>query len=382
MITYEFLQSYWWVLISVLGGILVFMLFVQGGQSLLTMENNELRRSMLINAIGRKWELTFTTLVVFGGAFFASFPLYYSTSFGGAYWLWILILIGFVLQAVSYEYRKKKGNVFGTRVYDAFLMLNGTLSTVLLGVAVGMFFFGGQFIIDKSNILNADSVVISSWADTHGLEAICNWRNLLFGFAVLFLARTLALLYFINNIDDETIREKSRTALIGNGIIFVLLFVTFTVILLISPGYEYTQVQGKDTFILTDNKYLHNFLTLWWVAISFLVGVIMVLYAIIRSIFDSKFNTGIWCAGAGTILVVMSLFWVAGFNNTAYLPSLIDSDSSLSIRNSSSSEFTLTVMSCVSLIIPVVAAYIIYVWRALSGKPITAKEIQETEHKY
>ena len=382
MITYDFLQSYWWVLISILGGILVFMLFVQGGQTLLTIEKNELRRSMLINSIGRKWELTFTTLVVFGGAFFASFPLYYSTSFGGAYWLWILILIGFVLQAVSYEYRRKSGNVFGSRVYDAFLMFNGTLGTILLGVAVGLFFFGGEFTINKSNIINSESVVISSWAGTHGLEAIGNWRNLLLGLTVLFLARTLALLYFINSIEDVIIREKSRTALIGNGLIFVLLFVTFTIVLLTSSGYEYTNITGKETFILKDYKYLHNFISLWWAAIIFLIGVVAVLYAIIRTILKPHYNKGIWCGGVGTFLVVMTLFWIAGFNNTAYLPSLINPESSLTIRNSSSSEFTLMVMSCVSLIIPFVAAYIIYAWRSLSKSPITAKEMEETEHKY
>lgn len=382
MVTYDFLQSYWWILISILGGILVFMLFVQGGQTLLTIEKNELRRTMLINSIGRKWELTFTTLVVFGGAFFASFPLYYSTSFGGAYWLWMLILIGFVLQAVSYEYRKKSGNIFGSRVYDAFLMFNGTLGTILLGVAVGMFFFGGEFTINKSNIINSESVVISSWTGTHGLEAIGNWRNLLLGLTVLFLARTLALLYFINSIDDVIIREKSRTALIGNGLIFVLLFIIFTTVLLTSSGYEYSNITGKETFILKEYKYLYNFISLWWAAIIFLIGVVAVLYAIIRTILKPHYYKGIWWGGSGTFLVVMTLFWIVGFNNTPYLPSLINPESSLTIRNSSSSEFTLMVMACVSLIIPFVAAYIIYAWRSLSNTPITAKEMQETEHKY
>lgn len=382
MITYEFLQSYWWFLISVLGAILVFLLFVQGGQTLLYMEKNQLRRTMLINAIGRKWELTFTTLVVFGGAFFASFPLFYSTSFGGAYWLWMLILIGFVLQAVSYEYRKKIGNIYGSCTYDTFLALNGTLATILLGVAVAMFFFGAEFTVNKSNILDTTAPVISSWSPSHGLEAICNWKNLLLGFTVLFLARTQALLYFMNAIDDDIVREKSATALIGNGAIFVVFFLAFTGVLLTSDGYQGITINGIDTFSATPYKYLHNFIDMWWVAVIFLLGVVLVLYAIIRSAFCKQYTKGIWFSGAGTMLVVLCLFWVAGYNNTAYYPSLIDPASSLSIHNSSSSEFTLTVMSCVSLVIPFVAAYIIYAWYSLSKKPITAKEMEETSHKY
>ena len=382
MITYEFLQSYWWFLISVLGAILVFLLFVQGGQTLLYMEKDQLRRTMLINAIGRKWELTFTTLVVFGGAFFASFPLFYSTSFGGAYWLWMLILIGFVLQAVSYEYRKKKGNLYGSSTYDTFLAINGTLATILLGVAVAMFFFGAKFTVNKSNILDTTAPVISSWSPSHGLEAICNWKNLLLGFTVLFLARTQALLYFMNAIDDDIVREKSATALIGNGTIFVVFFLAFVGVLLTSEGYQGVTIYDVDTFTSVPYKYLHNFIDMWWAAIIFLAGVILVLYAIIRSAFSKRYTKGIWFSGAGTILVVLSLFWIAGYNNTAYYPSLIDPASSLSIRNSSSSEFTLSVMSCVSLVIPFVAAYIIYAWYSLSKKPITAKEMEETSHKY
>lgn len=382
MITYEFLQSYWWFLISVLGALLVFLLFVQGGQTLLSMEKNEIRRTMLINAIGRKWELTFTTLVVFGGAFFASFPLFYSTSFGGAYWLWMLILIGFVLQAVSYEYRKKRGNIYGTRTYDIFLKFNGSVSTILLGVAVAMFFFGGEFTINKNSILDIQSPVISSWVATHGLEAILNWKNLLLGFTVLFLARVQALLYFINTIDNEIIHEKSATALIGNGIIFALLFIGFTVVLLLSPGYEATLEHGINTFIVVPYKYLHNFIDMWWVLVMFLLGTIMVLFAIFRTAFSKKYKNGIWFSGLGTILVVLSLFFVAGYNNTAYLPSIIDPASSLSINNSSSSEFTLTTMSWVSLIIPFVATYIIYAWKSMNKQPITAKEMEETSHKY
>lgn len=382
MITYEFLQSYWWFLISVLGAILVFLLFVQGGQTLLFEEKNQLRRTMLVNAIGRKWELTFTTLVVFGGAFFASFPLFYSTSFGGAYWLWMLILIGFVLQAVSYEYRKKKGNIYGSCTYDTFLAINGTLATILLGVAVAMFFFGAEFTVNKNNILDTSAPVISSWSATHGLEAIFNPKNLILGFTVLFLARTQALLYFKNAIDDDTIRERSSKSLIFNGGFFVLSFLGFVGLLLTSVGYESTMIDGVETFTATPYKYLHNFIDMWWVAVIFLAGVVLVLYAIIRSALCKRYTKGVWFSGIGTILVVLSLFWVAGYNNTAYYPSLLDPASSLSIRNSSSSEFTLTVMSCVSLIIPFVAAYIIYAWRSLSKSPITAKEMEETSHKY
>lgn len=382
MITYEFLQSYWWFLISLLGAILVFLLFVQGGQTLLSMEKNELRRTMLVNSIGRKWEFTFTTLVVFGGAFFASFPLFYSTSFGGAYWLWMLILIGFVLQAVSYEYRKKKGNIFGTRTYDLFLALNGSVSTILLGVAVAMFLFGGEFTINKSNILDSQAPVISSWASTHGLEAIFNLKNLLLGFTVLFLARTQALLYFINSIDDNIIHEKSATALIGNGAIFVILFLSFMAVLLTGNGYQSVTINGVETFVSTPYKYWNNFIEMWWVLVLFLIGVVLVLYAIIRTAFSKNYKCGIWFSGIGTVLVVLSLFFIAGYNGTAYYPSITDPSSSLSIRNSSSSEFTLTTMSWVSLIIPFVLAYIIYAWRAINKKPITAKEMEESSHKY
>lgn len=382
MITYEFLQSYWWFLISLLGAILVFLLFVQGGQTLLSMEKNELRRTMLVNSIGRKWEFTFTTLVVFGGAFFASFPLFYSTSFGGAYWLWMLILIGFVLQAVSYEYRKKKGNIFGTRTYDLFLALNGSVSTILLGVAVAMFFFGGEFTINKSNILDSQAPVISSWASTHGLEAIFNLKNLLLGFTVLFLARTQALLYFINSIDDNIIHEKSATALIGNGAIFVILFLSFMAVLLTGNGYQSVTINGVETFVSTPYKYWNNFIEMWWVLVLFLIGVVLVLYAIIRTAFSKNYKCGIWFSGIGTVLVVLSLFFIAGYNGTAYYPSITAPSSSLSIRNSSSSEFTLTTMSWVSLIIPFVLAYIIYAWRAINKKPITAKEMEESSHKY
>ena len=378
MITYQFLQSYWWFLISVLGGLLVFMLFVQGGQTLLCLEKEPNRRAMLVNAIGKKWELSFTTLVVFGGAFFASFPLFYSTSFGGAYWLWMLILIGFVLQAVSYEYRRKKGNIYGTPVYDTFLAINGTLATILLGVAVAMFFFGAEFTVCKSNIVSTGSPVISSWAPTHGLEAIFNWKNLILGFTILFLARTQALLYFINAINDATTHAKARKSLIWNATAFVVLFLSFVALLLTSTGVQAT----NGTFTIVEYKYLTNFLQMWWFAAIFVIGVVLVLYAIIHTILCTSFNHGFWFSGIGAFLVVVALFGVAGYNDTAYYPSLLHIDSSLTIRNSSSSEFTLSVMSCVSLIIPFVAAYIVYAWRALSKSPITEKEMEQSSHKY
>ena len=352
MATFELLQNYWWILISVLGALLVFMLFVQGGQSMLLSEGNEMHRTMIVNSLGRKWELTFTILVVFGGAFFASFPLFYSTSFGGAYWLWMLILVSFVIQAFSYEFRRKQGNLYGTKTYDVFLFLNGCVGCVLLGVAVAMMFFGAEFTVAKANILDVGAPVISRWTDLHGLEAIADWRNLLLGFTVLFLARTQSLLYLINNVDDDAFRIRNRMKILLNGEIFVVLFLAFVVVLLTHSGYSI--VDGK--FVLTEYKYFINYTQMWWCAALFVVGVVLVLYAVIRTAFDTSFNRGIWASGLGTILVVLTLFWVAAFNDTPYYPSLIDIDSSLTLRNSSSSQFTLTVMSYVSLLIPFVVA--------------------------
>ena len=381
MANIEFLQAYWWVLISVLGGLLVFLLFVQGGQSMLLQRLSADDRVMMINSLGRKWELTFTTLVVFGGAFFASFPLFYSTSFGGAYWLWMLILFSFIVQAVSYEFRHKPGNLYGARTYDIFLFINGCVGCILLGVAVSMFFFGGEFTVNMGNILDPGAPVISQWAPSHGFEAIFNWKNLVLGVAVLFLARTQASLYFLDNINGgEEIAKRNRRQVLVNGAIFVVFFLLFLALLLTAKGVQ--TVSGKSSFEWVDYKYLHNFLEMWWVLIIFLIGVVAVLYAIIRSVFSTTFTKGIWFSGIGTALVVVSLFWVAGFNGTAYYPSLLDTDSSLSIANSSSSKFTLQVMSIVSLIIPFVAAYIIYVWRAMDRKPITPDEMQQDDHKY
>ena len=380
MTTIEYLQNYWWLLIAVLGAALVFLLFVQGGQSMLLGRMEAVERTMMVNALGRKWELTLTTLVVFGGAFFASFPLFYSTSFGGAYWLWMLILFSFILQAVSYEFRSKPGNVFGTRVYDAFLFINGCVGCVLLGVAVGMMFFGAEFEVTKTNLLDSSAPVISSWVPTHGLEAIANWRCLVLGFAVLFLARTQASLYFLSAIghDAKFIASQRRSVLI-NGAIFVVLFLLFLFLLLTADGVE---VAADGSMRWVSNKYLWNFLDLWPISIIFLLGVVAVLAGVLGTALLPRFKGGIWYSGAGTIAVVVALLCMAGYNNTAYYPSLIDVSSSLTIRNSSSSLFTLEVMSWVSIITPFVIAYIAYVWRKMDTGRITPAEMESTSHKY
>lgn len=375
----EFLQTYWWVIISLLGAILVFMLFVQGGQTFFLTTNDTTLKAMRVNAMGRKWELSFTSLVVFGGAFFASFPLFYSTAFGGAYYLWFLILLSFVVQAFSYEFRSKPNNIFGQRTYDTLLYLNGAIGCILLGVVVGTMFFGGDFTIAKGNILDGTTPVISRWGDLHGIEAIADWRNFLLGLAVLFLARTQALLYFINNIDDDKERDENRRDLMVNSIIFVVFFVAFVVVLLLSNGYE---VDSDGVVSIRDYKYFHNLLEMPTVLAMFLVGVVLVLFAIIKSLVNKAYYRGIWFSGIGTVMVVLALFFIAGFNSTPYYPSAADPQSSLTIANSSSSQFTLTVMSWVSILVPFVVAYIAYVWRAMNRKPITPDEIRSTEHKY
>lgn len=376
----ESLQTYWWVLISVLGAALVFLLFVQGGQSMLLQKMPGIERTMMVNALGRKWELTFTTLVVFGGAFFASFPLFYSTSFGGAYWLWMLILFSFILQAVSYEFRSKPGNLFGTHTYDVFLFINGCVGCILLGVAVGMFFFGAEFNVTKTNILDGSAPVISQWAPTHGLEAIANWRCLVLGLAVLFLARTQASLYFLTAIghDDEFTRRQRRSVLI-NGAIFVVLFLLFLFLLLTTDG---QQINPDGSVKWVSNKYLWNFVEMWPVGVAFLLGVVAVLAGVLGTAMLPRFRGGIWYSGIGTVVVVICLFFVAGFNNTPYYPSLLNPAASLSIANSSSSLFTLEVMSWVSLITPFVIAYIAYVWAKMDRRPITPREMESTSHKY
>lgn len=376
----EMLQAYWWLIIAVLGAALVFLLFVQGGQSMLYYNMGDESRQLMVNSLGRKWELTFTTLVVFGGAFFASFPLFYSTSFGGAYWLWMLILLSFVLQAVSYEFRRKKGNLYGTKTYDAFLMFNGLVGCVLLGVAVGMMFFGAEFTVTKTNILEPGAPVISQWAPSRGLEAIICWKNLLLGFTVFFIARTQAALYFINNIDaSKDFGVTLRTKVLINGGLFAVLFVCFTIVLLLANGVKEI-APGK--FEEVDYIYLKNLLAMWPAAILFVVGVALVLYGIIRSAFSSYFNKGIWFTGIGTVLVVVVLFLLAGYNDTAYYRSLLDTGSSLTISNSSSSLFTLKTMSYVSILVPFVLAYIWYVWRKMNNKPLTAEELENESHQY
>lgn len=369
--THEFLQNYWWLIMSVLGALLVFLLFVQGGQSML-ISTKRGKRPLLINSLGRKWELTYTTLVTFGGAFFASFPLFYSTSFGGAYWLWIFILFSFVIQAIAYEYRTKHGNVYGTRFYDTLLLINGIVGPVLLGVAVAGMFFGAEFTVEKGKLLDAS--VISQWGPQHGLEAIASWKNLLFGFMVFFLARTLASLYFINNINDKEVQKSQHKQLLINAVIFVALFLATCAVILTSAGVD---IDNGGSAMWKPYKYLDNYLQLWWALGALLFGVVMVLFGIGKSLLNKEWKCGIWWAGIGTVLVVMSLFWVLGYNHTAYYPSLLDVQSSLTITNSSSSEFTLRVMSYVSLLVPFVVAYIAYVWYKMDNTKLTEKEIKQ-----
>ncbi|MCX4312026.1 MAG: cytochrome d ubiquinol oxidase subunit II [Muribaculaceae bacterium] len=374
------LQQYWWLIISVLGALLVFMLFIQGGQSLLYCTRSEAARQLMVNSLGRKWELTFTILVTFGGAFFASFPLFYSTSFGGAYWLWMLILVSFVLQAVSYEFRRKRGNIYGTATYDIFLMANGLVGCILLGVAVGTFFFGGEFTVAKVNIINGASPVISTWSDSHGWDAITDWRCLLLGLTVFFLARTQASLYFINNISDARHEGvTSRIKVLFNGGFFAILFICFVLVLLTSQG---VRQQPDGTMVQVQNIYLGNLTSTWWWAAIFTIGTVMVLYAIIRTGFSSTYRKGIWWSGTGTIMVVIVLFWLAGYNSTSYLPSVTDIQSSLTLANSSSSLFTLTVMTWVSILVPFVIAYIAYVWHKMDKTPLTEAELEKESHTY
>ena len=379
MTTYNLLQNYWWLIMSVLGALLVFLLMVQGGQSMLIHYVKPDKRALLINSMGRKWELTYTTLVTFGGAFFASFPLFYSTSFGGAYWLWMLILFSFVIQAISYEYRSKPGNIYGSRFYDTLLLINGIVGPVLLGVAVATMFFGAEFTVTKSNILNVQASTISQWGPQHGIEAILCWKNLLFGVMVFFLARTLASLYFINNIDDDEVNASQRHLLLVNAGVFVPLFIAVVIVILTSAGVSYDD-SGNAQW--ESYKYLHNFLSMWWALIILLLGVVMVLFGIGKTLMKGDYKCGIWPAGIGTVLVVMTLFWVMGYNNTAYLPSLLDVQSSLTLRNSSSSEFTLTVMSVVSILVSFVLAYIAYCWYKMDHRKLTSDELDHTDEKY
>lgn len=367
------LQQYWWFLISLLGACLVFLLFVQGGQTLLyTVAKNETERSMLVNVLGSKWELTFTTLVVFGGAFFASFPLFYSTSFGGAYWVWMIILFAFIIQGVSYEFRSKPNNFFGAKTYEAFMMINGVVATIFLGTAVATFFTGSAFSV---NDLNQSKWELSS----HGLEAVLNPLNVILGLTVFFLSRVLGLLYFKNNIDDEAIHAHIAKQLPRDAVPFVILFVTFTVWLLLSSGYAVNPATGVVS--LEEYKYFTNLVEMPLVAILFVVGVLLVLWGICSTWLKAGFNRGIWHAGSGTVLVVMSLFFLAGYNNTAFYPSSYDLQSSLTIVNASSSHYTLKAMTYVSMFVPVVLAYVILTWRSLTKKPVTREEMESKESK-
>jgi len=379
---YTLLQHYWWLIISLLGALLVFLLFVQGGQTLIyQIGKTELERTMLINSIGRKWEFTFTTLVTFGGAFFASFPLFYSTSFGGAYWVWMAILFCFIIQAVSFEFRTKAGNFLGSKTYESFLLINGFGGVFLLGTAVGTFFTGSEFTVNMNNLTDVFMPVISTWDNPlHGLEAVLNPRNLLLGGAVLFLARTLGALYFINNIDDDTIFERSKRQVMVNAILFLALFLPFLIWTLLSNGYSLDPVTGN--IFMEKYKYAINYIEMPIIGAILLIGVVLVLVGIGKTVLSTKYNKGIWFSGLGTILTVLSLFLILGYNNTSYYPSSSDLQSSLTIFNSSSSEFTLTVMSYVSIIIPFVLAYIFYAWRSLDRKPIDRVEMSGSDHKY
>ena len=381
MDTLTLLQHYWWLIISLLGALLVFLLFVQGGQAMLyDLGRTDEERNMIVNALGRKWEFTFTTLVTFGGAFFASFPLFYSTSFGGAFYVWMAILLVFVVQAVSYEYRRKPSNVLGQRTYEAFLVLNGVAGPLLLGVAVGTFFTGAEFTVNRMNMAAVGGdTAISQWATPwHGLEALTDARNLLLGVAVFALSRVLALHFFLNNLDDETLRLRARRLSCGYSLLFLAAFLAFFGWLLCSDGRAIDPASG--TVSIEPYKYLHNLLAMPAVAIVLLAGVAAVLWGLWSGGRNGS-RRAIWFSGAGTILTVLALLLLAGWNDTCYYPSLRDMQSSLAITNSSSSLFTLKVMSVVSLLIPFVAAYIWYAWRALT-RPISEREVEEAEHKY
>ena len=367
------LQQYWWVIISLLASLLVFLMFVQGGQTLLfTLGKKPMQKTMLVNALGRKWEFTFTTLVTFGGAFFASFPLFYSTSFGGAYWVWMAILFCFIIQAIAYEFRSKPDNFLGQKTYDVFLFINGVLGTILIGTAVGTFFNGANFSVNEMNL--------SRWeTPAHGLEAVLNWHNVALGLTVFFLARLLGIMYFIRNIEDEELVQKSRKQGLYNTIPFLVFFLAFAIRLVVMKGFAY----DPETYTVSIEpfKYLHNFLAMPLVLILFLSGVVLVLYSLYKAIFSDSIN-GFYFGSAGTILVVFALFLIAGLNNTCFYPSNHDLQSSLHIVNSSSSHYTLTAMSYVSLLSPLVIGYIYLAWSAINKKKIDPEEMENESHVY
>ena len=381
MFEYGFLQQYWWFIVSLLGGILVFLLFVQGGNALIfSAGRSEDERALIVNSTGRKWELTFTTLVTFGGAFFASFPLFYSTSFGGAYWLWVLILISFVFQAVSYEFQTKAGNLLGKNTFRIFLVINGVAGPFLIGMAVATFFTGSDFMVNKNAVGDSLAPVISTWGNGwHGLEAFGNIWNICLGLAVFFLAMVQGSPYMINNIDDENIVLKLRLRLWMSSFCFLILFVAFLVHICVAPGFA---VGADGTVYMEKSKYLHNFLQMPAVLAVFLAGVVLVLYGIVRTLASRKYRKGIWFTGPGAVLAVLGLFLVAGYNGTAYYPSVTDLQSSLTITNSCSSQFTLKTMTIVSFIIPFVLAYIVYAWRKMDKESLTIKELDNTTDKY
>ncbi len=376
--TYIFLQHYWWFIVSLLGALLVFLMFVQGANSMVfSLGHSDEERRVVVNSTGRKWEITFTTLVTFGGAFFASFPLFYSTSFGGAYWLWMVILFSFVLQAVSYEFQNKLGNILGTRTFQWMLVANGIVGPLLLGGAVATFFNGSNFVVDKGN-LTSFQPVISHWANaSYGLDALLDPWNLVFGLAVFFLARILGTLYIINNVDDENIRSRGSVRLVGCTITFLVFFLVFLVRTLLKEGFAVDPSTGL--IVMEPMKYLHNLIAMWPLLIVFAVGVVLLLYGVGRTIVSKTYIKGIWPAGIGVVLAVLALLLCAGWNNTAFYPSNADLQSSLTIANSCSSEFTLRTMFYVSLLVPFVVAYIAYVWYAMDKKKITKEEVNEEE---
>lgn len=376
--TYEFLQSYWWFLISLLGALLVFLMFVQGANTLIfCLGKTPEERRLIINSTGRKWEFTFTTLVTFGGAFFASFPLFYSTSFGGAYWLWMIILFSFVIQAVSYEFQNKIGNFLGVKTFQVCLIINGIVGPLLLGGAVATFFDGSNFLIDKGNLMDGLQPVISRWANaSHGLDALLDPWNLVLGVAVFLLARILGMLYIKNNIAHEAILERCTKQLPKNAVLFLVFFVAFLIHVLVKVGYT---DQGSMGIYEEDMKYLHNLIEMPVLIPLLLIGVGLVLWGIFWSSRCTAYRKGIWFTGIGTVLTVLVLFLLAGWNHTAYYPSLADADSSLTLANSCSSEFTLRTMTYVSFLIPFVLAYITYAWRAIDKKRITQEEIEKEE---
>ena len=378
MITYEFLQQYWWFLIALLGGLLVFLLFVQGGNALIFFAGkNEDQRQLIVNSTGRKWELTFTTLVTFGGAFFASFPLFYSTSFGGAYWVWILILITFVFQAVSYEFQSKAGNILGKKTFRIFLTLNGCLAPLLIGTAVGTFFTGSDFVVKKSAVGEIASPVISRWANEwHGLEAVTNLFNVEFGLMVMFLAVCLGALYMINNIDDKDLRANLRRSLMICFGGFLLMLVLVLVQFITMEGFA---VDAEGDVTMEKGKYFHNLIQMPVVLIMFLLGAVLLVTGVVMTLMKKEFNRGIWITGPGAVLAVMAIFMIAGYNGTAYYPSTADIQCSLTLSNSCSSEFTLKTMAIVSLIIPFVVAYIAYFWCQMDKKSLTKEDLEKGE---